>query len=127
MVAFDNIKLIECFPESDPINTCTPFQYRCSQTNVCINNTRICDITKDCKYGDDETQNCGRYLSRCYSKTVFSQFFNCFQTKYLMEPDAILSKTGVDGRMLKAKHYSGLDTMDQHQLIELVPILITLI
>ncbi|KAF5298515.1 hypothetical protein FQR65_LT00057 [Abscondita terminalis] len=67
LVAFDNIKLIECFPETDSINACTPFQYRCSQTNVCINNTRICDISQDCELGDDETQNCDKipYGARC--------------------------------------------------------------
>ncbi|XP_031358672.1 ALK tyrosine kinase receptor [Photinus pyralis] len=67
LVAFDNIKLIDCFAESDSISGCTPFQYRCSQTNVCINNTRICDITQDCELGDDETQNCEKvpYGARC--------------------------------------------------------------
>ncbi|KAK5639789.1 hypothetical protein RI129_010600 [Pyrocoelia pectoralis] len=67
LIAFDNIKLIECFPESDSINACTPFQYRCGQTNVCINNTRICDINQDCELGDDETQNCEKipYGARC--------------------------------------------------------------
>lgn len=59
-VAFDNIKLKQCFPESNSVSACTPHQYRCSQTNECINNTRVCDITEDCQNGDDETQNCGK-------------------------------------------------------------------
>lgn len=61
-VAFDNIKLLNCFPEGDIINSCTPTQFRCSSTNLCINNSKVCDITHDCLYGDDENQNCGKLL-----------------------------------------------------------------
>lgn len=59
-IALDNIKLLDCFPEMDRVNSCTPFQYRCSISNTCINTTKICDITKDCAYGDDEALNCGK-------------------------------------------------------------------
>lgn len=60
VIALDNIKLTSCFPERDNANFCTPYQFRCSVTNLCINNTRVCDITQDCQFGDDETQNCGK-------------------------------------------------------------------
>lgn len=56
-VAFDNIHLFHCYQEND--DTCSPMQYKCKTTEMCINNTSICDITKDCPYGDDETLNCG--------------------------------------------------------------------
>ncbi|XP_025832818.1 ALK tyrosine kinase receptor [Agrilus planipennis] len=67
IVALDNIKVMQCFPETDAINSCTPFQYQCYKTNVCINHTRICDITEDCESGDDESQNCDKvpYGARC--------------------------------------------------------------
>lgn len=70
VVAFDNIKLKQCFPESDSMNACTSHQFRCSQTNTCINNTRVCDITEDCQNGDDETQNCGKL------KLIFNRLIN---------------------------------------------------
>lgn len=59
-IAFDNIHLIHCYHEND--DTCSPLQYKCKTTETCINNTSVCDITKDCPYGDDETQNCGKYI-----------------------------------------------------------------
>nr|CAH7767886.1 unnamed protein product [Callosobruchus chinensis] len=56
-VAFDNIKLFHCYETMD--DSCSPHQYKCKKgTKICINTTSICDITKDCDYGDDETQNC---------------------------------------------------------------------
>lgn len=69
-VAFDNIKLKQCFPESDSVNACTSHQFRCSQTNTCINNTRVCDIAEDCQNGDDETQNCGKFSIKLFSRTL---------------------------------------------------------
>lgn len=57
-IAFDNIALAQCYPKND--DTCTPQQYHCRLSDNCINNTSICDITEDCKFGDDETFNCGK-------------------------------------------------------------------
>nr|CAH7767694.1 unnamed protein product [Callosobruchus chinensis] len=65
-VAFDNIKLFHCYETMD--DSCSPHQYKCKKgTKICINTTSICDITKDCDYGDDETQNCDMmpYGARC--------------------------------------------------------------
>lgn len=68
-VAFDNIHLIHCYQEND--DTCSPMQYKCKTTETCINNTSICDITKDCPYGDDETQNCGELVTHYLSLMRF--------------------------------------------------------
>lgn len=57
-IAIDNIKLIDCFPDSTR-PACTPHQFRCKDSDICINTTKICDITLDCQSGDDEIQNCG--------------------------------------------------------------------
>ncbi|KAK9701781.1 Low-density lipoprotein receptor domain class A [Popillia japonica] len=67
LVAFDNIKLIKCFPEGDRIDSCRANEYRCTTTNLCINNSKICDISVDCANGDDEAQNCDKipYGARC--------------------------------------------------------------
>lgn len=63
-IALDNIRLRDCFTEFHG-DACTPHQFRCKATNECINSTKICDITLDCEYGEDEYQNCGK--SNCYS------------------------------------------------------------
>ncbi|CAG9816232.1 unnamed protein product [Phaedon cochleariae] len=64
-VAFDNIQLFHCYHKND--DTCSSMQYKCKATTTCINSTSICDITKDCLHGDDETHNCDQmpYGSRC--------------------------------------------------------------
>lgn len=58
LVAFDNIRLVGCFPELTTVD-CSAHQYRCHSSNECINNNQVCDINKDCRFGDDEYQNCG--------------------------------------------------------------------
>ncbi|XP_022918243.1 tyrosine-protein kinase receptor [Onthophagus taurus] len=66
LVAFDNIKLLKCVRNESTI-PCSWQEYRCNDTNICINNTRVCDITPDCKHGDDEKQNCDKvpFGARC--------------------------------------------------------------
>lgn len=59
LIAIDNITLINCFPEEETNASCKFLEFKCSQTNICINNSQVCDITQDCINGDDETQNCG--------------------------------------------------------------------
>lgn len=59
-VAFDNIRLLQCFPETNSANYCTPHQYQCNSSNFCVNSSQVCDITEDCEYGDDEHYNCGK-------------------------------------------------------------------
>lgn len=60
-IAIDNINMRGCFPEKDNVHPCTPSQFKCSVSNICINGTKICDINRDCQFGDDEAQNCGKY------------------------------------------------------------------
>ncbi|XP_057655482.1 tyrosine-protein kinase receptor isoform X1 [Diorhabda carinulata] len=64
-VAFDNIQLFQCYHKND--YSCSALHYKCKATKICINSTSICDITKDCMHGDDETQNCDQmpFGSRC--------------------------------------------------------------
>ncbi|CAG9855575.1 unnamed protein product [Phyllotreta striolata] len=64
-VAFDNIHLFQCYHKND--DSCSTLQYKCKGTKVCINSTSVCDITRDCQYGDDETLNCDQmpFGSRC--------------------------------------------------------------
>lgn len=58
-VAFDNIHLFQCYHKND--DSCSTLQYKCKGTKVCINSTSVCDINRDCQYGDDETQSCGKF------------------------------------------------------------------
>ncbi|XP_068993762.1 ALK tyrosine kinase receptor isoform X2 [Neodiprion pinetum] len=59
-IAVDNIQLSECFPESPPLGvTCTDDMFRCSNGS-CLNKTRICDLTADCAYGEDEMLECDK-------------------------------------------------------------------
>lgn len=37
---------------------CTKDMFRCND-GFCLNRTRICDFTKDCADGEDETLECG--------------------------------------------------------------------
>ncbi|XP_017880511.1 ALK tyrosine kinase receptor isoform X2 [Ceratina calcarata] len=60
-IAVDNIRLIDCFPES------VPSEIDCTKTNMfrckngsCLDRTRICDLTKDCPDGEDERLNCDK-------------------------------------------------------------------
>ncbi|XP_061927823.1 ALK tyrosine kinase receptor isoform X2 [Apis cerana] len=56
-IAIDNIQLIECFSDSEPI--CTENMYRC-KNGSCLNRTRVCDLTKDCAEGEDEEDDCDK-------------------------------------------------------------------
>ncbi|XP_012251030.2 ALK tyrosine kinase receptor isoform X2 [Athalia rosae] len=57
-IAVDDIRLSECFPESRPLGaTCTDDMFRCNNGS-CLNKTRICDLTPDCAYGEDEQLEC---------------------------------------------------------------------
>ncbi|XP_011256082.1 ALK tyrosine kinase receptor isoform X1 [Camponotus floridanus] len=59
-VGVDNIRLVNCFPESVPIGApCTKDMFRCND-DFCLNRTRICDFTKDCADGEDETLECDK-------------------------------------------------------------------
>ncbi|XP_066597119.1 leukocyte tyrosine kinase receptor [Prorops nasuta] len=57
-IAVDNIRLVNCFPESTPVGTtCTDDMFRC-HNGSCLNRTRICDLTADCADGEDEEADC---------------------------------------------------------------------
>ncbi|KAJ3662397.1 hypothetical protein Zmor_006748 [Zophobas morio] len=88
-VAFDNIALTHCYPKTD--DTCTAQQYHCKSTTNCINNTSICDITKDCLHGDDESQNCDRmpFGARCTFEEDWCGWYN------------------VDGKILEWSRHNG--------------------
>ncbi|XP_034171879.1 anaplastic lymphoma kinase isoform X1 [Osmia lignaria lignaria] len=59
-IAIDNIRLIDCFPESTPLGTaCTKDMFRCNNGS-CLNRTRVCDLTKDCADGEDEERDCDK-------------------------------------------------------------------
>ncbi|KAL3284751.1 hypothetical protein HHI36_018894 [Cryptolaemus montrouzieri] len=76
-LAFDNVTLENCYPRND--DTCAaPQQFRCKSNTHCINNTRICDITEDCKEGEDERQNCDQmpYGARCNFEDDMCGWYN---------------------------------------------------
>ncbi|XP_044753291.1 ALK tyrosine kinase receptor isoform X2 [Coccinella septempunctata] len=76
-LAFDNLALINCYPEDD--DTCSaPHHFRCKSYPPCINNTKICDITKDCEFGEDEMQNCDQmpYGARCSFEEDLCGWYN---------------------------------------------------
>ncbi|KAG5888425.1 hypothetical protein JTB14_020200 [Gonioctena quinquepunctata] len=64
-VAFDNIRLSQCYHKNN--DSCMVNQYMCKNTQTCINILSICDITNDCPEGDDEQQSCDQmpFGSRC--------------------------------------------------------------
>jgi len=45
----------------ESIGDCTEDMFRCNNGS-CLNRTRICDFTKDCADGEDETFDCGTYI-----------------------------------------------------------------
>ncbi|XP_015429458.1 PREDICTED: ALK tyrosine kinase receptor [Dufourea novaeangliae] len=59
-IAVDNIRLVDCFPELAPVGTsCTKDMFRCNNGS-CLNRTRVCDLTKDCANGEDESLDCDK-------------------------------------------------------------------
>lgn len=59
-ISVDNVRLIDCFPESIPVGTaCTEDMFRC-RNGSCLNRTRVCDLTKDCADGEDEALDCDK-------------------------------------------------------------------
>lgn len=42
-----------------PQNVCHPTEFQCAD-GTCINSTKVCNINKDCKDGEDETVDCGK-------------------------------------------------------------------
>ncbi|KAK1117952.1 hypothetical protein K0M31_015619 [Melipona bicolor] len=59
-IAVDNIRLIDCFPESTPVKTaCTENMYRC-KNGSCLSKVRVCDLTEDCADGEDERDDCDK-------------------------------------------------------------------
>ncbi|KAF4519176.1 hypothetical protein B566_EDAN008239 [Ephemera danica] len=64
--AIDNLRFVDCFPETPPQRNCTGLQFRCSN-KVCIDRSRVCDLHRDCIYGEDEEQDCDKVppFSRC--------------------------------------------------------------
>ncbi|XP_015594749.1 ALK tyrosine kinase receptor isoform X1 [Cephus cinctus] len=66
-IAVDNIRLVDCFPESPPVGrVCTDDMFLCNNGS-CLNRTRICDLTPDCADGEDELVECDKMpeYSRC--------------------------------------------------------------
>lgn len=48
--------------DEKPCNaTCSEKEFQCSD-GTCIDRNQICDLHKDCLFGEDETQNCGKDL-----------------------------------------------------------------
>lgn len=61
-LAIDNLRLVQCFPESLDTRNCLHNQLRCEANKqpVCIKRDRICDIDVDCDNKEDESLNCGK-------------------------------------------------------------------
>lgn len=78
LITLDDVKLINCFPEGETNTSCRLLEYKCSQTNICINNSQVCDITPDCVNGDDETQNCDKipFGARCNFEQDWCGWYN---------------------------------------------------
>ena len=46
---------------------CSVGMMQCPESNVCVNNTVICDGNMDCPYGRDETvEVCGKYIAQSH-------------------------------------------------------------
>ncbi|XP_020282879.1 ALK tyrosine kinase receptor isoform X2 [Pseudomyrmex gracilis] len=55
-IGIDNIQLKNCIKDLTSVNvTCTKNMFYC-KNGTCLNNTRICDFTKDCMDGEDEEE-----------------------------------------------------------------------
>ncbi|KAI5633426.1 MAM domain, meprin/A5/mu domain-containing protein [Phthorimaea operculella] len=70
-IALDNIRMVECLPESPvlPKGQCQQGQFKCQimQQESCIKKKQICDLVRDCDDSSDERQNCDKmpYGSYC--------------------------------------------------------------
>ncbi|XP_049291749.1 tyrosine-protein kinase receptor isoform X1 [Anopheles funestus] len=68
-VSIDNLRMVQCFPDSISTNNCSYSQVQCtaSKVPVCIKTPKICDITVDCDDSEDETLNCDKipFGGRC--------------------------------------------------------------
>ncbi|XP_017761306.1 PREDICTED: leukocyte tyrosine kinase receptor isoform X2 [Eufriesea mexicana] len=62
-VGVDNLRLVDCFPESTPVKmACTEgdaYMFRC-KNGSCLKRAHVCDLTKDCADGDDEEFDCDK-------------------------------------------------------------------
>ncbi|XP_029176509.1 ALK tyrosine kinase receptor-like isoform X2 [Nylanderia fulva] len=59
-VGVDNVRLVHCFPEPMPAGViCPTGLFRCNNGS-CLNRTHVCDFTKDCADGEDETFECDK-------------------------------------------------------------------
>uniref|UniRef100_A0A182HPI8 receptor protein-tyrosine kinase n=1 Tax=Anopheles arabiensis TaxID=7173 RepID=A0A182HPI8_ANOAR len=68
-VSIDNLRMVNCFPDSISTNNCSYSQVQCTDNKlpVCIKTPKICDITVDCDDNEDETLNCDKipFGGRC--------------------------------------------------------------
>ncbi|XP_058055308.1 tyrosine-protein kinase receptor [Anopheles bellator] len=72
-VSIDNLRMVNCFPDSVSTNNCSYSQVQCTANRVpvCIKTPKICDITVDCDEGEDESLNCDKipFGGRCDFET----------------------------------------------------------
>uniref|UniRef100_A0AAG5DV41 Tyrosine-protein kinase receptor n=1 Tax=Anopheles atroparvus TaxID=41427 RepID=A0AAG5DV41_ANOAO len=68
-VSIDNLRMVNCFPDSISTNNCSYSQVQCPVNKVpmCIKTPKICDITIDCDESEDESLNCDKipFGGRC--------------------------------------------------------------
>ncbi|KFB50191.1 AGAP012070-PA-like protein [Anopheles sinensis] len=72
-VSIDNLRMVNCFPDSISTNNCSYSQVQCPVNKVpmCIKTPKICDITVDCDESEDESLNCDKipFGGRCDFET----------------------------------------------------------
>ncbi|CAL8099717.1 unnamed protein product [Orchesella dallaii] len=69
--AIDDIRLVDCFPSNKTCKTsCSDREFQCSEER-CIDRNRLCDLGKDCMYGEDEEQDCGKVLPHWNGSCTF--------------------------------------------------------
>lgn len=61
-ISIDNLEMRNCFAENISKGNCSATQVQCMATRipVCINPERICDHSKECDGGEDESKDCGK-------------------------------------------------------------------
>ncbi|XP_054714385.1 leukocyte tyrosine kinase receptor-like [Uloborus diversus] len=61
-LALDDLAITDCYSRRRPSGECTGRQFQCPDVPLCMEPSDICDITADCRGGEDEKQDCDKLL-----------------------------------------------------------------
>lgn len=125
IVALDDVEFKNCAPPTYINQTCSPQQFRCKNTDYCIDSKLRCDWQSDCMDDEDEDE-CNLYPGRCsFEFPSNCDLQNWHSELYLKNSFEFTSESGEDGffylpkfdhtassRFNRYKSFSGKNTIN---------------